>query len=289
MIEREDASEQPRVGIAKLDGTTPEPEVRAESGQKLAPEVSVEFPKADSPPSEETDSADRNDARMVSVRAPSEDCPPPGPSEEPSVHVPEDLSPPAVPPATATDESMRQLQTVLRERLLPGESEADFEAFRAAIFAALQPRDAIEVIWAADVVQYAWGAFRMGRQNAAYLSLCAFQALATSYYSFRNPDQVRQIWTRDLATDRRQIDELMAAVGVSREMLYGAGLRQNVDAFERMARIKASDSIRRDAILREIDRRRTFLAANASQTGGQTDSQPQPPALEGRQSHGERT
>jgi hypothetical protein len=219
----------------------------------------------------------------ISVRAPrADDAPPPDKGSapdststvigEPSVPAPKnatEASTAVQSNGTAPNDTLGQLSAILAEQLLPGESATDLETLTATLFAAVKPADALEVIWTIEVVQQVWDGYRMSRLSTAYLDLCALEQLK-NLYTYTAHTKIEQAWTRNQPSDRAEIQSLIEAAGFSRELLLASGLRQHIDGFERLSRIKLNHLIRRDGILREIDRRRALLAA--SYTGGEANA-----------------
>jgi hypothetical protein len=167
--------------------------------------------------------------------------------------------------------------------LLSWEGPERYERVLAAMAQAVGPRDWIEWVWTKDLVDLGWEAARARRAQAAAVGLAYEKALAHLMGNHR----------RNLVGDeyRRRIARLSSgdpkALRAFRETLDGMGLRSEgvsgeaagdaayllaMDDIEPLGLIIARCEARRDAILREMDRRREFKARMRAALPGLEDA-----------------
>ena len=146
--------------------------------------------------------------------------------------------------------------------LIAGEDQAQYEAMRDQISAAVQPLDFLEEIWVNDVVNLVWEGLRLRRLRAALL-----QSAAPDYFyrAFSNhPDYCTRLarnWASHEPDVVAKVDADLAAGGVTRDRVMVDALARNIDHVESIDRMVAGAEARRNVALREIDRHRATLGA----------------------------
>jgi hypothetical protein len=152
--------------------------------------------------------------------------------------------------------------------LLAGEDQAQYEAMRDQISAAVGPFDFLEEIWVNDVVNLVWETLRLRRLRAALL-----HAAAPDYFYrvfSNNPDYCAKLernWTSREPDVVAQVDTDLAAGGLTRDRVMAGALASSIGEVERIDRMVASAEARRNVALREIDRHRATLGAALRQAG----------------------
>jgi hypothetical protein len=171
--------------------------------------------------------------------------------------------------------------------LLRGENGAAYDDLLARVSGQLKPSDIFEEIWTRDLVDIFWEGLRWRRYLAHFLDAMlptvleailkplvkdepTAPARGRSFVSRINAahaalvveqDLVR-LWASGDAAAIKRVEELLASVGLTMDHVAAktaAGLLDKVEGFNRLI---ASTEWRRDALLREIERRRSAFAKN---------------------------
>ena len=158
--------------------------------------------------------------------------------------------------------------------LFEGEDSAGYDELLARVSGAIKPADIIEEIWIRDIVALTWEALRLRRARAALLAanrytgvkrvlrpLCGTKAYDLSEQWARREDEAVAAVDRHLATARLTMDAVMAET-----------MSVEIELVEKMDRMIASAEIRRNATLREIERRRSEFAARLRQATQDRDN-----------------
>jgi hypothetical protein len=148
--------------------------------------------------------------------------------------------------------------------LLENEDAAAYDEIIARISAAVKPADFLEEIWVRDVVALVWEAFRLRRLKTCLLETAAPHGLARVFSSFLPDATAEEIATGWAGRDRKhvkQVEGLLGQTGLTMEHIIAETLAHRIDDIERIDRMIASAEQRRGAMLREIERHRTSLAA----------------------------
>jgi hypothetical protein len=147
--------------------------------------------------------------------------------------------------------------------LIAGEDQAQYEAMRDQISAAVGPLDFLEEIWVNDVVNLVWETQRLRRLKANFLKADAARGVhriltMESTWSTRN---LAMNWAAREPDAVAKVDAALAAAGLTIDAVMAETLAVNIDKFERIDRLVASAEARRNVALREIDRHRATLGA----------------------------
>jgi hypothetical protein len=148
--------------------------------------------------------------------------------------------------------------------ILEGEDASAYEALRVQIRAAVEPKDIIEEFWVRDVVDLLWETLRLRRLKAALMHAAAHEGLdkvltpLVPRFSERG-DLVRAWASRDRDA-LNEVTELLKRAGLDEAAIAAQTLAIKLDAFERIDRLIAQTEARRNAVLREVDRRREAVA-----------------------------
>jgi hypothetical protein len=159
--------------------------------------------------------------------------------------------------------------------LLQGEDEAAYDELLARMCAAVKPVNVVEEMLIADVVFLEWEILRWRRLKLSLLRRSGHEALE-DFLCRTFDDDYRLFDIRDMAKESRarkmaqaharhepeaieEVDELLAANGLTLHDIMAKGLAAKIEEFERIDRLITIAESRRNASLREIDRHRAAL------------------------------
>lgn len=147
--------------------------------------------------------------------------------------------------------------------LFVGEDQAEYEAMRDQISAAVGPLDFLEEIWVNDVLDLVWETQRLRRLKAALLQAHAHQGvkkIMTTFLGILPAGDLADQWAAREPKAIRHVEDILKEAGLTMEAVKAETLVVYLDDFERIERLIALAEARRDACLREIDRHRSSLA-----------------------------
>jgi hypothetical protein len=151
--------------------------------------------------------------------------------------------------------------------LLPGEDRDKWEKLNAAVIAAMEPADIIDQIWTRDIVDLESHILQLRRLWTGLLSAGQQQALANVLQPLMSKDMfgveyaeaellaMKYLLGRPEAV--KEVTGLLEAAGMPWEAVLAKTMAFNAETFELNDRMCMRAEARRDAALREIDRRRT--------------------------------
>lgn len=147
--------------------------------------------------------------------------------------------------------------------LLPGENEADYEALKMRIMAAVKPADAIEHLYVRDVTDLQWDLLRFRRLKSHLLSSSAPSGLAAlmsarKYTPFN--DARFASWLNNDPKAVKEIKALLTQWGLTEQDIHAQTMVKKINEFERLERMASSVEARRNAALRELERHREAVA-----------------------------
>ncbi|MDR7039975.1 hypothetical protein J2X36_004753 [Methylobacterium sp. BE186] len=156
--------------------------------------------------------------------------------------------------------------------LLPGESSDQYDAILTSIAQEIKPRDAIEGIWTKNVVDLIWEAkrLRIWRQRILIQArLKAAEMLIKPVLEdrdrgvFRLDDGIESEartaalgWLNGCASGTAVFEELLKGRGLTTADVIAKGFELKLQDLERIDRMVMNAEDRRDALLREIERKR---------------------------------
>jgi hypothetical protein len=152
--------------------------------------------------------------------------------------------------------------------LFEGEDSAGYDELLARVSGAIKPADIIEEIWIRDIVALTWEALRQRRARAALLTAKRYvgvkhllsQLCGTEAYD------LSEQWARREGEAVAAVDRHLATAGLTMDAVMAETMSVEIALVEKMDRMIASAEIRRNATLREIERRRSDFAARLRQT-----------------------
>jgi len=192
--------------------------------------------------------------------------------------------PPRPAPCTPAAPEARSLSPVIPEDirsflgdppLTPHEDPAVYQDLLSRMAQAVTPKDAIEWVWIRDVCDLVWEARRLRLAKAEILRLSMAEAYERLQQSL-DTDEIEQLLPRHMRDDmrtpvhqwlagdagsRRVIEQDLARFGHSLATLEAQAHLMKLDTLERLDRLITVYDHRRDAILRDLERRRAVIAA----------------------------
>jgi hypothetical protein len=171
----------------------------------------------------------------------------------------------AVGPAqTQRSDNHSDLQKLLGPpALLEGEDAAAYSAITAHMRSTVAPKDAIEEIWVRDIVDLVWDAMRLRRLKAKLMHTAAHEGLDAVLRPLTGTslnDELVEGWARRDAASIEEVKRLLKKAGLDQEAIVAQTLAVKLDTFERIDRMIMQSEVRRNSILREIDRHRDVVA-----------------------------
>jgi hypothetical protein len=157
---------------------------------------------------------------------------------------------------------------------LPGERAEQYDALLRSIIQQVKPDDVIEALWVKDVVDLIWEAKRLRRWRRQILvqaqlkaaealiepGLRAADPMGLSSFGGPSADALAAGWMADSKSEKSRVDTILKARGLTAEDVKAHGFLMNLPAIERIDRLALTADQRRDALLREIERKRASLA-----------------------------
>jgi len=158
--------------------------------------------------------------------------------------------------------------------LLPDENEEQYDALLRSIVQQVKPADVIEAIWVKDVVDLIWQAKWLRRYRVQILVQARLKAVEDLILpSFRNSDAsgldlslavstdaLAAGWVTGNKSEKGRVDTILHERGLTAADVTAHGFLLNLPAIERIDRLSLAADQRRDALLREIERKRASFA-----------------------------
>ena len=156
------------------------------------------------------------------------------------------------------------LMSELRPVLLEGESAATYDAVVAHLTAAVQPKDIIEELWVAGLVDLMWQAFRLRRLKAELMNFSAAKGLEEvlgPLVGAQEASELATAWYARKPAALKRVERLLKRAAKTIDAVMAQTLSIKLDDIERIDRMLADVEGRRHVVLREIDRHRVAVAA----------------------------
>jgi hypothetical protein len=155
--------------------------------------------------------------------------------------------------------------------ILSGEDSGAYEAFQHQIRTAVGPKDALEEIWVRDVTDLAWEVLRLRRLKAKLFRTTAHKGLTELlrwHVTGHELTFLVESWVLRDGKGIAKVKALLKSAELDEEAIFTETIAADAETFERFDRLIAQAEIRRNAILREIDRRRDALAQRLREATG---------------------
>jgi hypothetical protein len=134
--------------------------------------------------------------------------------------------------------------------LFEGEDPATYDELLARISGAVKPAD----------VDLVWEALRLRRLKANLMTATAYMGLEQilePLVGFLQETDLAKAWAARDQNAIKRADKLLASAGLTMDSVMAQTLSVNLDDVERIDRMIATAEVRRNAILRELERHRT--------------------------------
>ncbi|TXN42533.1 HNH endonuclease signature motif containing protein [Methylobacterium sp. WL7] len=158
--------------------------------------------------------------------------------------------------------------------LLPGDNEEQYDALLRSIVQQVEPADVIEAIWVKDIIDLIWEAKRLRRWRGQILVQAQLKAveelikpglqgtnvLDLSTFGGPSAEYLAAGWMAGDEIETERVEEILQKRGLKVEDVRAHGFLMNLPAIERIDRLSLSADQRRDALVREIERKRASFA-----------------------------
>ena len=186
----------------------------------------------------------------------------------------------------ATSQAVTRLAIFGSPPLLAGENAAAYDDLLSRVSGNLKPSDILEEIWVREIVDLIWESQRWRRHLASLIKAAVPQALeqilkplvqdepVSRRGSFQERTRAAEEalnakgtaatlamqWAARDPVAIQRVDDLLASVGLTMDNVTAQAVARDLDKIERFNRLIANAEWRRNALLREIDRRRAGFA-----------------------------
>ena len=151
--------------------------------------------------------------------------------------------------------------------ILEGEDQAAYDELLAQVSSVVKPSDIIEEIWVRDVVDLTWEIFRGRRLKNCLLAAAVPYALReilsplvdAQAHSEWMKALVKQ-WTAQKPSAIKRVNKYLASKKLTFDTVIARAHINEINSIERIDRSITIAEERRNAVLREIDRRRATFA-----------------------------
>lgn len=153
--------------------------------------------------------------------------------------------------------------------LIEGEDPESYSQIKRLIRGAVEPRDFLEEIWTRDVIDLVWETMRYRRLKKAYLDAVIPDGLIPLLRTITGNEPKIEVvigWMKREPESTAEVDDALEQVGMSRDSALAKALAIHIDQIERMDRLVANCELRRNLVLREIDRKREAFRIRLEQT-----------------------
>ena len=147
--------------------------------------------------------------------------------------------------------------------LIAGEDAGAYDNLLARLTGTLKPSDALEEIWVRDVVDLVWEVFRLRRLKAHLIRAGAYEGMAQvlkPLVKWETNEGLAQQWWGGEAEAVSTVEGALASAGLTMDAVMAHTLAARIGDIERIDRMMMAAEVRRDNILRELERRRAALA-----------------------------
>jgi hypothetical protein len=147
--------------------------------------------------------------------------------------------------------------------LITGEDPAAYDGLLARLTGTLKPSNAIEEVWVRDVVDLVWEVLRLRRLKAQLMRAGAYEGLAQvlkPLVKWETHESLAQQWYSGDTEAVATVEQVLASAGLTMDAVMAHTLSVRINDIERIDRMMMAAEMRRDNILRELDRRRAVLA-----------------------------
>jgi hypothetical protein len=147
--------------------------------------------------------------------------------------------------------------------LVEGEEAGAYEALAERIRFAVEPGDVLEEFWVRDVLDLVWETLRLRRLKAKLFQAGGRKGLVEilrPHVSVFDLGGLADSWARREPKALKKVDAVLEQAGLDADAIVAKTLEVSLDTFEKIDRMIMQTEVRRNGILREIDRHRDVLA-----------------------------
>lgn len=147
--------------------------------------------------------------------------------------------------------------------LLKGEDVAAYQELADKISEAINPVDAIEELWARDIVDLFWDSLRLRRLRVKLIEGTKSEGLERLYYRLTGTRPSEKLLSGWLNGDKKAVHDvatMLKRAGLDEEAITAQVIRDEIQAIEKIDRLILQRDACRNATLRELDRRRDARA-----------------------------
>ena len=165
--------------------------------------------------------------------------------------------------------------------LIDGEDQAEYESFLDAGLHAVKPKDAIERVWVQDFIDYSWESQRLRRMKVALIQAArrgAVKSLLNEYINKSDHDgapvyliaeRLSENWARSEKNTVKYVEQVFKDNSLNFDNVMAEAISRKLKDLERIDKLIASYDYRRDAAIRELEKRRESLARRARELANQ--------------------
>jgi hypothetical protein len=151
--------------------------------------------------------------------------------------------------------------------ILDDENPFDYDELFAQVSSVVKPADIIEKIWICDVVDNSWEIFRLRRLKArlvegavSYTLRITLASIANVSEKSRSMKRLVKMWFENVPSAIRRVSEYLKSANINFDTIVARAFASKLESIERLDRLITIAEGRRNAVLREIDRRRANFA-----------------------------
>lgn len=163
----------------------------------------------------------------------------------------------------------QSLETLLKNYcpLLEGEDKKEFINFRDSCLSALQPNDAVELVWTLEFSNYVWEIQRLRGIKAEIIRgnrEPAVRNLQSDFgRSYLETEDFAKKWSAGNKEIVEEMQKNLIAHRLNSDAINATAFQLSIGDIERLDILIDSYACRRDKAIRELDHRRDFLARHA--------------------------
>lgn len=147
-----------------------------------------------------------------------------------------------------------------KELALRPEENPDYEALRARIVAAVEPKDAVEELWVDDVAELSFEIKRLRHMRMRIVAIARIDALDALIRPVADLQTRPLVRSWSLGYDS-QANEILSKMKLTSEDITAKAFELRLGEVERINGMIAQAEARRNVALREVERRRDTVAA----------------------------
>ena len=160
------------------------------------------------------------------------------------------------------------LDTIYEENLLVSESQYRYTALRNATLEWLKPRDFIEQMWAAEIIQGEWEVLRLRRFKSLIVTSARRPALENLLHLLLQnsaSEHIDELADRFFSNKevRRKVGAILRNFGLTEANIDAEAFRQSLGDLAEINRRLAELGSRRDRVLQRLEDHRAGLATPA--------------------------